>query len=77
MTLNASMRIVCDQECNVQPSEQLFGTTGYARVTSTMRSQKVCPRHLYRVSGEPMLNKSCHFLGYRGIGVEINVSKLG
>jgi PAS domain S-box-containing protein len=25
----------------------------------------------YRVSGEPMFNKSCSFVGYRGIGVEI------
>jgi PAS domain S-box-containing protein len=25
----------------------------------------------YRVSGEPMFNQSCRFLGYRGIGVEI------
>ena len=25
----------------------------------------------YRVSGEPMFNASCQFLGYRGIGVEI------
>lgn len=24
----------------------------------------------YRVSGEPMFDQSCHFLGYRGIGVE-------
>ena len=29
----------------------------------------------YRVSGEPMFNQSCRFVGYRGIGVEINVSK--
>ena len=28
----------------------------------------------YRVSGEPMFNKSCRFVGYRGIGVEINAS---
>ena len=25
----------------------------------------------FRVSGEPMFNKSCRFLGYRGIGAEI------
>lgn len=25
----------------------------------------------YRVSGEPMFNQSCRFIGYRGIGVEI------
>jgi PAS domain S-box-containing protein len=28
----------------------------------------------YRVSGEPMFNASCRFLGYRGIGVEITNS---
>ena len=27
-------------------------------------------RQSFRVSGEPMFNKSCRFLGYRGIGVE-------
>jgi PAS domain S-box-containing protein len=25
----------------------------------------------FHVSGEPMFNRSCHFIGYRGIGVEI------
>jgi PAS domain S-box-containing protein len=25
----------------------------------------------FRVSGEPMFNAACHFLGYRGIGVEV------
>jgi PAS domain S-box-containing protein len=25
----------------------------------------------FRVSGEPMFNQSCRFIGYRGIGVEI------
>jgi hypothetical protein len=28
-------------------------------------------RQQYRVSGEPMFNRSCRFVGYRGIGVEI------
>jgi PAS domain S-box-containing protein len=28
-------------------------------------------RHEYRVSGEPMFNQSCTFIGYRGIGVEL------
>lgn len=28
-------------------------------------------RRRYRVSGEPMFNQSCRFIGYRGIGVEI------
>ena len=27
-------------------------------------------RHRYRVSGEPMFNRHCHYVGYRGIGVE-------
>ena len=25
----------------------------------------------FRVSGEPMFNQSCRFIGYRGIGVEL------
>ena len=25
----------------------------------------------FRVSGEPMFNRSCRFIGYRGIGVEV------
>lgn len=29
----------------------------------------------FRVSGEPMFNQSCRFLGYRGIGVGITVKK--
>ena len=28
-------------------------------------------RQQFRVSGEPMFNESCRFIGYRGIGVEI------
>ena len=28
----------------------------------------------FRVSGEPMFNQSCRFLGYRGIGVEVTTS---
>lgn len=28
-------------------------------------------RHCYRVSGEPMFDPSCRFVGYRGIGVEV------
>ncbi len=28
-------------------------------------------RRTYRVSGEPMFSQSCHYIGYRGIGVEI------
>ena len=29
----------------------------------------------FRVSGEPMFNRSCGFIGYRGIGVEITAKK--
>ena len=29
----------------------------------------------FRVSGEPMFNQSCRFIGYRGIGVEITTKK--
>jgi hypothetical protein len=28
-------------------------------------------RQQFRISGEPMFNTACRFLGYRGIGVEI------
>jgi PAS domain S-box-containing protein len=28
-------------------------------------------KHQFRVSGQPMFNESCRFLGYRGIGMEI------
>ncbi len=29
----------------------------------------------FRVSGEPMFNRSCRFIGYRGIGVEVPTGK--
>jgi PAS domain S-box-containing protein len=29
----------------------------------------------YRVSGEPMFNQACRFVGYRGIGVELTAGK--
>jgi len=32
-------------------------------------------RQQFRVSGEPMFNESCRFLGYRGIGVEMSAAK--
>ncbi|MDD5336549.1 MAG: response regulator [Rhodoferax sp.] len=32
-------------------------------------------RQQFRVSGEPMFNQSCRFLGYRGIGVEVTAEK--
>ena len=28
-------------------------------------------RRQFRVSGQPMFDQSCHFLGYRGIGIEV------
>jgi hypothetical protein len=32
-------------------------------------------RQQYRVSGEPMFSRSCRFVGYRGIGVEIGARR--
>jgi PAS domain S-box-containing protein len=29
----------------------------------------------FRVSGEPMFNRSCRFIGYRGVGVELTTKK--
>lgn len=29
----------------------------------------------FRVSGEPMFNRSCRFIGYRGVGVEVTAGK--
>ncbi len=37
----------------------------FSRVNADGSQQK------YRVSGEPMFNRECRFIGYRGIGVEI------
>jgi PAS domain S-box-containing protein len=37
----------------------------FSRVNTDGSQQK------FRVSGEPMFNQSCHFIGYRGIGVEL------
>jgi PAS domain S-box-containing protein len=37
-----------------------------------------CPdgaRQTFQVSGEPMFNQSCRFIGYRGIGVELTARK--
>jgi hypothetical protein len=33
-------------------------------------------RQQFQVSGEPMFNRSCRFIGYRGIGIEL-VGKKG
>ncbi|MEP7296116.1 MAG: response regulator [Burkholderiales bacterium] len=32
-------------------------------------------RRQFRVSGQPMFDPSCRFLGYRGIGVEVSIAK--
>lgn len=32
-------------------------------------------RQRFKVSGEPMFDRSCRFLGYRGIGVELNAGE--
>jgi PAS domain S-box-containing protein len=32
-------------------------------------------RQQYRVSGEPMFNQACRFIGYRGIGVETTAAR--
>ena len=32
-------------------------------------------RRQYRVSGEPMFSQACRFVGYRGIGVEVNLGR--
>jgi len=37
----------------------------FSRVNPDGSSQK------FQVSGEPMFNQSCRFIGYRGIGVEL------
>ncbi len=32
-------------------------------------------RQQFQVSGEPMFNQSCRFIGYRGIGVELTAKR--
>ncbi len=41
----------------------------FSRVNADGSQQK------YRVSGEPMFNQSCRYIGYRGIGVELTANK--
>jgi PAS domain S-box-containing protein len=41
----------------------------FSRVTADGSQQK------FHVSGEPMFNQSCRFIGYRGIGVELAAKK--
>lgn len=46
-------------------ARQPFLDFNFSRVNSDGTEQR------FRVSGEPMFNQACRFLGYRGIGVEI------
>jgi PAS domain S-box-containing protein len=41
----------------------------FSRVNADGSQQK------YQVSGEPMFNRACRFIGYRGIGVELTAKK--
>jgi PAS domain S-box-containing protein len=41
----------------------------FSRVNADGSQQK------YHVSGEPMFNRSCRFVGYRGIGVELTAKR--
>ena len=41
----------------------------FSRVNADGSQQK------FRVSGEPMFNQACRFIGYRGIGVELDRSE--
>jgi PAS domain S-box-containing protein len=43
----------------------------FSRVNADGSQQK------FQVSGEPMFNQSCRFIGYRGIGVELIARKIG
>ena len=46
-------------------ARQPFLDFGFSRVNADGSQQK------FQVSGEPMFNQSCGFIGYRGIGVEL------
>ena len=50
-------------------SRQPFLDFVYSRVNADGSQQK------FQVSGEPMFNQSCRFIGYRGIGVELTPKK--
>jgi len=41
----------------------------FSRVDTDGREQR------FQVSGEPMFNQSCRFVGYRGIGIELGAGK--
>ena len=40
------------------------------------RQQLGCLRQQFRVSGQPMFDQTCRFIGYRGIGVEVLAGSL-
>ena len=40
------------------------------------RQQQGCLRQQFRVSGQPMFDQTCRFIGYRGIGVEVLAGSL-
>jgi PAS domain S-box-containing protein len=50
-------------------SRQPFLDFVYSRVNADGSRQK------FQVSGEPMFNQSCRFIGYRGIGIELTAKK--
>jgi PAS domain S-box-containing protein len=50
-------------------SRQPFLDFVYSRVNADGSRQR------FQVSGEPMFNQSCRFIGYRGIGVELTAKK--
>ena len=47
-------------------ARQPFLDFSFGRVNADGSKQR------FRVSGEPMFNQSCRFIGYRGIGVEVS-----
>ena len=50
-------------------ARQPFLDFAFSRVNADGSEQK------FRVSGEPMFNQSCRYIGYRGIGVELIAAK--
>jgi PAS domain S-box-containing protein len=54
---------------NTIAARQPFLDFVFSRVNADGSQQK------FRVSGEPMFNQSCRFLGYRGVGVELPAKK--
>jgi hypothetical protein len=50
-------------------ARQPFLDFSFSRVNADGSQQQ------FRVSGEPMFNQSCRYIGYRGIGVETTAGK--